>query len=71
MTKPFDPTDNKFARARAATRRARHLWAGAPPLGVSTSLKHCRVAVDEYRAGMLPFRLVEKRESAMHIVKCA
>lgn len=42
---------NKYSLVKAAARRARHLQNGAPPLGVSKSLKACRVAQDEFAAG--------------------
>lgn len=36
------------------------LYAGAKPLGISTSLKPCRVAEDEILAGKCDIRLVRK-----------
>jgi len=38
-----------------AARRARQLQSGAPPLGVSKSLKVCRVAQDEIRVGKVTY----------------
>ncbi len=48
---------NKYSMVKGAARRARQLQSGAPPLGVSTSLKACRVAEDEVRAGKVTFSL--------------
>ena len=46
-----DPLLNKYSLVKGAARRARQLQSGAPSLGVSKSLKACRVAQDEVRAG--------------------
>ena len=42
---------NKYSLVKGAARRARQLQSGAPPLGVSKSMKACRVAQDEINAG--------------------
>jgi DNA-directed RNA polymerase subunit omega len=49
------PLQNKYSLVKGAARRARQLQSGAPPLGVSTSLKACRVAQDEVHAGKVTF----------------
>jgi DNA-directed RNA polymerase subunit omega len=48
---------NKYCLVKGAARRARQLQNGAPALGVSKSLKACRVAQDEVRAGKVTFTL--------------
>lgn len=67
----YDPTQNRYAVVRAITRRARHIFDGAVPLGVSTSAKPCRIAEQEYRAGLLPFRAVSPEERRIHLPKTA
>jgi DNA-directed RNA polymerase subunit omega len=52
---PELPLQNKYSLVKGAARRARQLQSGAPPLGVSKSLKACRVAQDEVRAGKVTF----------------
>jgi DNA-directed RNA polymerase subunit omega len=52
---------NKYSLVKGAARRARQLQSGAPPLGVSTSLKACRVAEDEVRAGKVTFSVSPKK----------
>jgi DNA-directed RNA polymerase subunit omega len=56
-----DPTYNKYSLVKGAARRARQLQNGAPPLGVSKSMKACKVAQDEIRGGKVTFSLVGKR----------
>jgi DNA-directed RNA polymerase subunit omega len=51
---------NKYSLVKGAARRARQLQLGAPSLGVSKSLKACRVAQDEVRAGKVTFTLAQK-----------
>ena len=46
---------NKYSLVKGAARRARQLQSGAPPLGVSNSIKACRVAQDEIRTGKVTF----------------
>lgn len=46
---------NKYSLVKGAARRARQLQSGAPSLGVSSSLKACRVAQDEVRAGKVTY----------------
>lgn len=48
---------NKYSLVKVAARRARQLQSGAPPLSNSTSMKACRVAQDEIRAGFIGFVL--------------
>jgi len=56
-----DPLLNKYSLVKGAARRARQLQSGAPPLGVSKSLKACRVAQDEVRAGKVTFNMPGKK----------
>ena len=51
---------NKYSLVKGAARRARQLQSGAPPLSNSKSMKACRVAQDEIRAGLVTFVLPEK-----------
>ena len=60
-TGPFDPSVNRYSLVKGAARRARQLQNGAPPLGVSKSMKACRVAQDEIRGGKVSFYLTGKR----------
>ena len=46
---------NKYSLVKGAARRARQLQSGAPSLGVSNSLKACRVATDKVRAGKVTY----------------
>jgi len=57
----IDSLQNKYSLVKGAARRARQLQSGAPALGVSTSLKACRVAEDEVRAGKVTFGVSAKR----------
>ena len=50
-----EPLQNKYSLVKGAARRARQLQSGAPPLGVSKSIKACRVAQDEIRYGKVTF----------------
>jgi DNA-directed RNA polymerase subunit omega len=50
-----DGLQNRYSLVKGAARRARQLQLGAPPLGVSTSMKACRVAQDEVRSGKVTF----------------
>ncbi len=54
---------NKYSMVKGTARRARQLQAGAPALGVSKSLKACRVAEDEVRAGKVTYSLSAKKPS--------
>lgn len=56
-----DLLHNKYSLVRGAARRARQLQSGAPPLGVSKSLKACRVAQDEIRVGKVTYSVVHKK----------
>jgi DNA-directed RNA polymerase subunit omega len=58
---PELPLQNKYSLVKGAARRARQLQSGAPPLGVSNSLKVCRVAQDEVRAGKVTFTVSEHK----------
>lgn len=50
-----DLLQNKYSMVKGAARRARQLQSGAPSLGVSKSLKVCRMAEDEVRAGRVTY----------------
>ena len=52
---------NKYSLVKGAARRARQLQSGAPPLGVSNSMKACRVAQDELRSGKVTYSLAGKK----------
>ena len=56
-----DVFQNKYSLVKGAARRARQLQSGAPPLGISKSLKACRVAQDEVRAGKVTFNMQGKK----------
>ncbi len=56
-----DPSQNKYSLVKGAARRARQLQSGAPPLGVSKSMKACRVAQDEIQSGKVAFTLTGKK----------
>lgn len=55
-----DALFNKYSLVKGAARRARQLQSGAPPLLNSKSMKVCRVAQEEIRAGFVTFVLPEK-----------
>ncbi len=55
---------NKYSMVKGAARRARQLQSGAPSLGVSKSLKACRVAEDEVRAGKVTYSVSAKKPAA-------
>jgi DNA-directed RNA polymerase subunit omega len=46
---------NKYSLVKGVARRARQLQSGAPPVGDSKSMKPCRVAQDEIRAGVVTY----------------
>ncbi len=48
---------NKYSLVKGAARRARQLQSGAPPVILSKSMKACRVAQDEIRAGQVSYTL--------------
>ncbi len=56
-----DASQNKYSLVKGAARRARQLQSGAPPLGVSNSMKACRVATDEVRSGKVTYCLSAKK----------
>ena len=56
---------NKYSLVKGAARRARQLQSGAPPLSKSTSMKACRVAQDEIRAGFVTYVLPVPRETVV------
>jgi DNA-directed RNA polymerase subunit omega len=55
-----EPLQNKYSLVKGAARRARQLQSGAPPLGVSNSIKACRVAQDEIRVGKVTYTVSAK-----------
>ncbi len=59
-----DPSQNRYSLVKGAARRARQLQSGAPPLGISKSMKACRVAQDEITSGKVSFRLTGKKPPA-------
>ena len=60
IDKPESAFHNKYSLVKGAARRARQLQSGAPPLSNSKSMKACRVAQDEIRAGFVTFVLPER-----------
>jgi DNA-directed RNA polymerase subunit omega len=56
-------SNNKYSLVKGAARRARQLQSGAPPLGVSNSMKACKVAQDEIKGGKVTYSVVEKKPS--------
>ena len=50
-----DALHNKYSLVKGAARRARQLQSGALPLTATKSMKACRVAQDEIRAGQVTF----------------
>jgi DNA-directed RNA polymerase subunit omega len=55
---------NKYSLVRGAARRARQLQSGMPSLGVSKSLKACRVAQDEIRVGKVTYTVSPRKPAA-------
>lgn len=55
-----EPLLNKYSLVKGAARRARQLQSGAPSLGISNSLKACRVAQDEIRVGKVTYTVSAK-----------
>ncbi len=55
------PLQNKYSLVKGAARRARQLQSGAPSLGVSNSLKACRVAEEEVRAGKVTYTVLAQK----------
>jgi DNA-directed RNA polymerase subunit omega len=55
-----EPLLNKYSLVKGAARRARHLLSGVRPVGAPTSLKLCRVAQDEIRAGKVTYVMPHK-----------
>lgn len=53
--------NNKYSLVKGAARRARQLQSGAPPLGVSNSMKACKVAQDEIKVGKVTYSVVDKK----------
>ena len=54
---------NKYSLVKGAARRARQLQNGAPPVIASKSMKACRVAQDEIRAGQVSYKLGGRKGS--------
>ncbi len=59
-----EPLQNKYSLVKGAARRARQLQSGAPSLGVSNSMKACRVAQDEIRMGKGTYTVLAKQSPA-------
>jgi DNA-directed RNA polymerase subunit omega len=51
---------NKYSLVKGVARRARQLQSGAPALGISKSMKACRVAQDEIRSGAVSYVVTNK-----------
>lgn len=51
---------NKYSLVKGVARRARQLQSGAPALGISKSMKACRVAQDEIRSGLVNYVVTHK-----------
>jgi DNA-directed RNA polymerase subunit omega len=58
-----DSTQNKYSLVKGAARRARQLQSGAPALGVSNSMKACKVAQDEVLSGKVTYSLGNKKST--------
>lgn len=56
-----DASHNKYSLVKVAARRARQLQSGAPPLGISKSMKACRVAQDEIQSGKVSYSVLGKK----------
>jgi DNA-directed RNA polymerase subunit omega len=61
MSQNLSPLNNKYSLVKGAARRARQLQSGAPPLGVSKSMKACKVAQDEIKGGKVTYSIVDKK----------
>ena len=59
-----DAFQNKYSLVKGAARRARQLQSGAAPLTNSKSMKACRVAQDEIRAGQVTYVVTPKQQGA-------
>ncbi|HYB62225.1 MAG TPA: DNA-directed RNA polymerase subunit omega [Methylomirabilota bacterium] len=60
MTVQNQAPDSKFAFVVVASRRARQLMAGAPPMVTTTRVhKPTRIAVEELKSGVLEFEAPE------------
>jgi DNA-directed RNA polymerase subunit omega len=58
-----EPLQNKYSLVKGAARRARQLQSGAPSLGVSNSIKACRVAQDEIRVGKVTYTVLAQLQT--------
>ena len=56
-----DVFQNKYSLVKGAARRARQLQNGAPPVIAPKSMKACRVAQDEIRAGQVSYTLSSRK----------
>jgi len=63
MSEDLSLLNNKYSLVKGAARRARQLQSGAPPLGVSNSMKACKVAQDEIKGGKVTYSVVEKKRT--------
>ena len=58
MTTTDEPIESKFRMILLAAQRARQVQSGAKPLVHTTARKATRVAVEEFRAGVLPYEVL-------------
>jgi DNA-directed RNA polymerase omega subunit len=58
MTTTSEPTESKFRMILLAAKRARQVQCGAKPLVHTTARKPSRIAVEEFRAGVLPYEVL-------------
>ena len=58
MIASSEPKESKFRLILIAALRARQLQAGARPLIHTTARKPTRIALEELRAGVLPYEIV-------------
>jgi DNA-directed RNA polymerase subunit omega len=58
MTTTNEPIESKFRMILLAAKRARQVQSGAKPLVHTTTRKATRVAVEEFRAGVLPYEIL-------------
>lgn len=64
-----EPPECRFSFVVIASRRARQLMAGAPPMVAPRSHKATRIAVEELESGVLEFQLPDPPEDAAETAK--
>lgn len=62
-----DGLQNRYSLVKGAARRARQLQSGAQPLVQSRSMKACKIAQEEIRAGHVHFVVPEPKPLAPQI----